>query len=135
MGKGPYFACQIRENKKCLLHHQHLPLSKAGKQGGPASLIDNEDVLRAVQVYLATQKLGTITPFILCQHVNSVILPALELTESKTTICEQTAINWLHKLGYQCKDVRKGIYIDGHECPDVIETRTKFLAKIAQYEQ
>lgn len=122
MGKGPYFARQIRENEKCLLRHHRLPLSNAGKKGGPASLLDNEDVLRAVRVYL-------------CKHVNSVILPALELTESKATICERTAINWLRKLGYQCKDVRKGIYIDGHERPDVIETRTKFLKKMAQYEQ
>ena len=135
MGKGPYFAHQIRKNEKCLLHHHHLPLSKAGKKGGPASLLDNEDVFRTVRVYLTTQKLGTITLFILCKHVNSVILPALELTEKKATICEWTTINWLCKLGYQCKDVRKGIYIDGHECPDMIETQTKFLEKMAQYEQ
>ena len=122
MGKGPYFAHQIRENEKCLLCHHHLPLSKAAKKGGPATLLDDEDVLCAVRVYLATQKLGTITPFLLCKHVNTVILPALELTEKKATICERTAINWLCKLGYQCKDVRKGICIDGHERPDVIET-------------
>ena len=134
MGKGPYFSGKICKNKKCLLCHYHLPLSKAGKKGVPVSLLDNEDILHAVQVFLTTQKLGTITPFILCEHVNSVILPALELTKSKATICEWTTINWLCKLGYQCKDVRKGIYIDGHEHPDVIETQAKFLEKMAQYE-
>ena len=107
MGKGPHFAHQIHENEKCLLCHHHLPLSKAGKKGGPAFLLDNEDVLHAVGVYLITQKLGTITPFILCKHVNSVILPGLELTKSKATICKHTTINWLCKLGYQYKDVRK----------------------------
>ena len=44
-------------------------------------------------------------------------------------------INWLCKLGYQCKDVRKGIYIDRHEHPDVIETWTKFLENMGKYEQ
>jgi hypothetical protein len=135
MGKGPYFARQIRKNEKCLLRHHRLPLSKAAKKGGPATLLDNEDVLCAVRVYLATQKLGTITPFLLCKHVNTVILPALELTKKKATICERTTINWLRKLRYQCKDVRKGIYIDGHKRPDVIETLSKFLEKMAQYER
>jgi len=135
MGRGLYFACQIGENEKCLLCHHHLSLSEAGRKGGLATLLDNEDILHTVRVYLTMQKLGTITPFLLCKHINSVILPALELTEKKATICEWTTINWLCKLGYQCKDVRKGIYIDGHECPDMIETQTKFLEKMAQYEQ
>ena len=61
-------------------------------------------------------------------HFSSVNMSTLSFCqlwnppEKKATICEQTVINWLCKLGYQCKDVRKGIYIDGHERPDVIET-------------
>ena len=73
MGKGPYFTQQICNNEKCFVHHHHLPLPKARKSGGPESLLENEDVLHAVQVYLATQKLGSITPLLLCKHINSVI--------------------------------------------------------------
>src|SRR5882762_9384685 len=94
IGKGPYFSHQICENEKCLLHHHRLPLSKAGRKGGLATLLDNEDVLHTVQVYLGMQKLSTTTPFLLCKQINSVILPVLELTKKKkASICEQTAIN------------------------------------------
>ena len=51
--------------------------------------------------------------------MNKVILPALDLTEKKASICKSTTINWL-KLEYECKDVKKGVYVDGHDLrPDV----------------
>jgi hypothetical protein len=83
---------------------------------------------------LAAQNLGTITPWELCRHVNQVILPALDLSEKKSSICERTAINW-KKPDYTCKDVKKGVYHDGHECPDVIEARKRFLDQMQQYER
>lgn len=62
-----------------------------------------------------------ISPLLLGKHVNKVILPTLDLTEKKASICKNTAINWSKKLGYECKGVRKAVYVDGHERPDVIE--------------
>jgi hypothetical protein len=44
------------------------------------------------------------------------------------------AISWLKKLGYSCKDVKKGVYFDGHEQPDVVKAQKMFLDKISQYE-
>jgi hypothetical protein len=81
------------------------------------------------------QNLGTITPKHLCCHVNNAILPALDLTQKNASISEQTAVNWFKKLGYSCKDVKKGVYHGGHEHPDVIEAHKKYLEQIAQYEQ
>ena len=83
--------------------------------------------------YLAAQQLGTITPFLLC-HVNKIILLTLALT-GRTTISERTAIQWLKKLGYTCKDVQKGFYHDGHEQPDVVDAQKKFLEQMSQYER
>lgn len=135
MGKGHYFARQIRENEAYLLRHHHLPPSKGGTQHGQYTLLDNEDVLHAVRRYLAAQNLGTISPTELCRHVNNVILPALELTGKKSSISERTAISWLKKLGYLCKDVKKGTYHDGHEHPDVVEARKKFLEEMNKYQR
>lgn len=42
-------------------------------------------------------------------------------------ICSHTARTWLNKLGYKYKDVRKDVFIDGHERPDVVENRVNFL--------
>ena len=132
MGKGPYFACKIRHTELYLLKHRRLPLPKSYAQGGHHSLLDNEAVLHDVRVYLATQTLGTVTPLSLCQHINTVILPALKI---EGTIVEYTAQRWLKfKLGYECKEAKKGVYIDGHERPDVIKERKEFLERLASFE-
>jgi hypothetical protein len=107
---------------------------KANLKHSQYTLLDNENVIHAVRNYLAAQQLGTITPFLFCRHVNEVILLALALT-GKTSISERTAIQWLKKLGYTCKDVRKGMYHDGHEWPDVVDAQKKFLAQMSQYER
>jgi hypothetical protein len=123
--KGSYFACQVRRDEAYLLKHQCLPPTKAGAKHGQYTLLDNEAVLHGVWLYLAAQNLGAITPKLLCCHVNDTILPALDLTRKNASISEQTAVNWLKKLGYSCKDVKKGVYHDGHEFPDVIEAHNK----------
>ena len=137
MGKenGAYFARWIHHHKTYLLRHHHLLLTKKGTKHGQYTLLDNESVLHSVQRYLAAQNLGTITPQELCRHINQVIIPALDLSEKKSSICKCTAINWLKKLGYMCRDVKKGVYHDGHERPDVIEARKKFLDQMQQYER
>ena len=125
MGKGPYLACKIRHTELYLLKHRRLPLPKSYAQGGHHSLLNNEAVLHDMRVYLTTQTLGTVTPLSLCQYINAVILPALEI---EGRIVEYTAQRWLKfKLRYECKEARKGVYIDGHERPDVIEERKEFL--------
>jgi hypothetical protein len=97
---------------------------------GHHTLLDNEVVLHDVHMYLAAQALGTVTPRRFCQHVNQVILPALEING---TISESTAQRWLRfKLGYQSKEARKGMYIDGHKHPDVIKERQEFVNLIVK---
>ncbi len=133
MGKGPYFAHQIRYNSLYLLKHHHLPPRKVHSREGHHSLLNNESVLHDVRVYLATQDLGTVTPQTLCQHVNEVILPALGM---QGTIVELTAQCWLKfRLGYQCKEAKHGIYIDGHERPDVIKERKEYLNELDRYDR
>ena len=128
MGKGPYFARQIRHNELYLLRHHQLPPPKTFIRHGHHTLLDNESVMHNVRTYLASQALGTVTPWTFCQHVNNVILPALGI---EATISESTAQRWLRlKLGYECREARKGVYMDGHERPDVIKEREEFIKLI-----
>jgi len=72
-----------------------------------------------------------VTPQDLHHYVNNVILPALEI---QAMISELTACQWLKlKLGYECKEAKKGIYIDSHEHPDVIKEREVFIKQIDKY--
>ncbi|TDL14382.1 hypothetical protein BD410DRAFT_817185 [Rickenella mellea] len=109
MGKGVYFAQQVRFNEKYLLQHHTLPPSKTTIRHGHVTLLDNEAVVLNVRKYLAAQNLGQITPQVLCRHVNDVLLPAMGLTGSIS------------------KQAKKGLYEDGHNRPDVLESRKKFL--------
>lgn len=51
------------------------------------------------------------------RYVNDFLLPALKI---QTTISESTAVRWLKQLGFNLCRVQKGVYIDGHECEDVV---------------
>ena len=39
----------------------------------------------------------------------------------------RTARRWLNQLGYTYRDIKKDVFIDGHECADVVEDRKAFL--------
>ena len=41
-----------------------------------------------------------------------------------------TARKWLHELGFEVLDKKKGVYIDGHEREDVVTHRQKFLRQL-----
>src|SRR6266851_7589037 len=124
MGKGSYFAHQIQRNTIHLMQHHHLPLPSTYTQNGYQMLLNNEHILHDVRVYLAVQSLGAVSPHTLCHHVNNIILPALRINGK---IVKSTAQRWLRfRLGYECKESRKGMYVDGHECPDVIKERSDF---------
>ncbi|KIK75249.1 hypothetical protein PAXRUDRAFT_173358 [Paxillus rubicundulus Ve08.2h10] len=55
------------------------------------------------------------------KQVNETIIPSLGLDLGGQKIWEGTARHWLAKLGYELKEARKGLYVDGHEWPDVVE--------------
>ena len=50
-------------------------------------------------------------------------------------ISKYTARRWLVKLGYEHKEAKKGLYIDGHEREDVVKYRIYFLAEVAKNER
>jgi hypothetical protein len=135
MYKGSHFTHQVRWNEAYLIWYKRLPATKAGAFRGQYSLLENNTICQSVRVYLAVQKLGEITPKELCQHVNNVILPAINLTRKDGSICEQTAIRWLIKLGYPCKNVKKGLYHDGHKRPDVIKDHDIYIDQLFGYER
>ena len=49
------------------------------------------------------------------KQVTEMILPLLGLDAGGEKISEVTARRWLAKLGYELKEAKKGIYVDGHE--------------------
>ena len=58
----------------------------------------------------------------------------LEGIPNPIEIKSRTARNWLHKLGFEYKDVKKDVFIDGHERPDVVQDRENFLKVMKELE-
>ncbi len=52
--------------------------------------------------------------------------------ETPIVIRSRIARRWLCKLGYEYKDVRKDVFVDGHERSDVVEGCKNFLTKIEE---
>jgi hypothetical protein len=58
------------------------------------------------------------------RYINDFLLPQLKIN---ATISESTAVRWLKKMGFNLCRVQKGVYVDGHERKDVVESRDKFI--------
>jgi len=128
MGKGSYFAHQIRHNIIHLMQHHHLSPPSTYTQNRYETLLNNEHILHNVCVYLAAQSLGTVSPRALCYHFNDIILPALRINGK---IIKSIAQCWLKfRLGYECKEAKKGMYMDRHEHSDVLKERSEFINKL-----
>lgn len=64
-----------------------------------------------------------------------MIIPSLGLNLNGQKISEGSARRWLAKLGYELKEVKKGVYVDGHEREDVVAYRKQFLEQFAANER
>ena len=107
-----------------------LPNSKQGQHAKSRSLSMYEDVLARARLYLRQNKFK-IDPAEFTEHVNHQILPNLGSTK---VISGKTAIRWMQRLGLQYSEARKGMFVDGHERPDILEYRTIFLKRMADLE-
>ena len=63
-----------------------------------------------------------------CQWVNECLLTTQTLEPGyPRRISVETARKWLLELGFTVMEHKKGTYVDGHERPDVVQYRSKFL--------
>ena len=99
------------------------------------SLLSDKQVQTAARTYLTGLPTGEVTPSRFRRMLNKRILPSLRYTLT-TGLSERTAQRWLVNLGWRSKVLRKGIYMDGHERPDVVEYRNNvFLRDMASHQK
>ena len=66
-----------------------------------------------------------------CRWVNNFLLRNTTITPGfPHKVSNETARKWLHHLGFEVLTPRKGIFVDGHERPDVVDQRKEFFAKV-----
>ena len=66
----------------------------------------------------------------LVQFLKKYVNP--EGIETPVVIHSRTARTWLRKLGFVYIEVCKDVFVDGHERPDVVEDRNRFLTQIEE---
>lgn len=134
IGTGRWFARQIRSLARYYREHNQLPPEHRGGLRRISCRLYDDDVERAARAWLGEQKLGTVTPASFRTALNNEIFPNLSIILKKP-LCNRTARRWLVKLGYRRTVLRKGIYMDGHERPDVVAYRNdSYLPKLQSYE-
>jgi len=112
-----------------------FPDSKQGKYQREGILWQNEELNEAASDFVRNNAVvkgrPNMTSISFCHWVNEVLLPNSVLEPGyPRCISVQTARRWLHELGFEVLDKKKGIYIDGHERDDVIQHRRKFLRQM-----
>src|SRR6266853_6372581 len=89
----------------------------------------------ATRAHLTSLAMGEVTPKWFHHSHNTQILLTFGYPPTKTLL-ECTARWWLIKLGWWCTMLRKGVYMDGHERPDVVEYRKNdFLPLMALHKK
>jgi hypothetical protein len=134
-GSASYFARRIRALARHYQIFEQLPRERRGGHKNARTLLKDETLRTSSRIWLAEQSIGSVTPNNFMHALNTILLPSLGMHTSKP-LCERTARRWLVKLGWSRTVLRKGVYMDGHERPDVVEYREKaFLPKMKEFEQ
>lgn len=112
-----------------------FPDSLQGKYQRQGDLWNNEGFNRKASLYIresaSVNGRPNLTSDLFCQWVNNELLPSEVLGPGfPHSVSVQTARMWMHELGFSVIDKKKGIYIDRHKRPDVVEYRKKFLRKM-----
>lgn len=132
LGKGCNFSRRIVVWAAQWKEHEEIVLSRRGKHAKARNVLSDNDVYNDIWGWILEKHKYTITPIILQRHVNNVVLPSMGIARS---ISEATARRWLGALGWVHSKVKKGLYYDGHERPDVVEYRKEFLDRMEQLER
>lgn len=91
----------------------------------------NEKAAKHVRETSVVKGRPNMTAGAFCRWVNEDLLQNVSLAPGyPRQVSLETARKWLHHLGFEVLDHKKGTYCDGHERDDVVEYRGKFLRKL-----
>jgi hypothetical protein len=103
-----------------------------------STVLQDEDISHQIQAELGEKtKHGSINATDLVDVISSPkIQDHLKLVGiNRPFISEHTAHRWLGTLGWRYGKQKNGMYIDGHECEDVVQYRTAFVQRFKQHKR
>ena len=112
-----------------------LPKTQQGRYVRKGVLWQNEELCKMAKKYVqnnsSVKGRPNMTTRDFCHWVNTTLLPNLTLEPGfPRKVSVSTCHRWLCAMGFEVITPRKGIFIDGHERPDVVESRKAFLRRM-----
>ncbi|KAG0639115.1 hypothetical protein HOY80DRAFT_1045976 [Tuber brumale] len=127
-GAGQWTWHQILQNEVSWIKNRYIKSPQRGRHSKISSWIEEESTLLAVREYIS-QAGETVDSMGMTQAIswhlaemNDDIIPLGRgriIHDIQRTISSRSSCCWLRKLGFNWKEVRKGVYNDGHEREDV----------------
>ena len=119
------------KNKGILPESQQVHYQQSGVLWKNKEL--NKKAREYVQANAAIKGRPNLTAPVFCRWVDESLLPNTTLEPGfPWKVGLETARLWLHHLGFEVLTVQKGVFIDGHEREDVVESRKLFLRKMTK---
>ena len=135
-GQGTYHARHIREWAIGFLKSSDLPFHQLNWKWW--TILDNEDIAKEIKSQMMV-KIGK--GFLKAEDVIEIVtspeIQAIFMQKgiTKASISVKTALYWLDRLGWRYGKLKNGMYLDGHERPDVVDYRQQFVECWMGYEQ
>jgi hypothetical protein len=126
----------IREWAIQFLKSRDLPLHQLNWKR--PTILDDEDIAEEIKSRMAKRvnagflKAEDVIKIVASPEVQSIFAWK---GISKASISVTTALRWLEKLGWTYGTLKNGMYLDGHERPDVVEYRERFVEHWMGYER
>ncbi|RPB06436.1 hypothetical protein P167DRAFT_580548 [Morchella conica CCBAS932] len=151
---GVKLASYILQRERSWVRRRYIQSGLQGKTASVQSMLEDEGTLLAAREYIAhagqqitAQNLAdSVVQYwknslswidtadsedILQIRETILALQNIELDETKWSLSNRSAVTWLHRLGHDWKEVRKGLYKDGHERENVVDHRQQtFLPQL-----
>ncbi|KAF8471749.1 hypothetical protein BDZ91DRAFT_473229 [Kalaharituber pfeilii] len=140
--RGTKMARHLRQWERSWLISRSIPQGFQGLRNSRFTWLDDEGVQLAVREYIANvgEALTThglakaITEYLRRNgeeeeegiELENILVNASSAEKSRS-IKACTARRWLRKLSFRWRDIKKGVYIDGHEREDVVQYRQLFF--------
>ena len=118
-------------------HKGKFSESKQGRYRRTGVLWSNEELNKAATKFVRenanVKGKPNMTSIDFCQWVNNHLLKNSTLEPGfPRNVSLSTSLRWLHHLGFEVLSPKKGVFVDGHERPDVVAQRKEFLRKLVK---
>ncbi|KNE92083.1 hypothetical protein PSTG_14515 [Puccinia striiformis f. sp. tritici PST-78] len=122
---GIYLARTIAKQARYVLNNKEISFMCGGNRTNHKSLINNTEIRQALFTWAASQIPGEVNPITFKEYAVGTVLPRFGIQKN---IAQSTITRWMVKLGFSPQAYKKLLYFDGHERPDVVVARKKYIA-------